>query len=271
VTTLGLEGMTAIVTGAASGIGRATAKIFSDLGVSVLCADLNAAGCDEVVASIRHSSPGARSFTVDISDEAGVASMCDAAIETWGKLDIIVNCAFLSDPDIIRHDGAVGDLQADIWDRSMAVNARGPMLVCKHAVRVMLPRQTGSIVNVSSTHSIVGELGATSYGMAKAAVNSLTRYVATQYGKSGIRCNTVVPGPTRTPSLLNNVSEGLQAILEGAALTPFLGEPEDLAHAIVFVSSPWARYITGEAICVNGGRTIHAPTFAQEMASAPGS
>jgi NAD(P)-dependent dehydrogenase (short-subunit alcohol dehydrogenase family) len=263
---LELEGKTAVVIGAASGIGRATVELYAELGVPVLCADLNGDGAEAVASAIRASGADARSFQVDTADEGQVSAMVDAAVEAWGQLDILVNCAQAAGETAMR-DGAVGDMDLDLWEKSFAVLARGPMLGCKHAVRVMLPRGTGSIVNVSSSHSLIGELGQTAYGAAKGAVNSLTRYVATQYGKAGIRCNTVVPGPTLTPALVDNTSEELRQMLMDSALTPYLGEPQDLARSIVFVSSPWARYITGEIICANGGRTVHAATYAQELAS----
>lgn len=266
---LELEGKTAVVTGAASGIGRATVELYGELGVSVLCADLDAEGAEAVASAIRSKGGDARSFEVDIADEDRVSAMIDAAVDAWGQLDILVNNAALTGRDVAARDGRVGEMEPDVWEKSMSVTLRGPMLGCKHAVRVMVPNGSGSIVNVSSTHSLLGELLHTAYGVAKGAVNTLTRYVATQYGKAGIRCNTVVPGPTLTPALADNVpTEQLQILLD-SALTPYLGDPVDLARTIVFVSSPWARYITGDTISCNGGRAVHVGSYAQERASHP--
>jgi NAD(P)-dependent dehydrogenase (short-subunit alcohol dehydrogenase family) len=159
-------------------------------------------------------------------------------------------------------DGWIAELEAEIWDRTMAVNLRGPMLGCKYAIPAMLARGGGSIIQTSSASGLAGDLTRAAYSASKAGLDSLTRSVATQYGKQGIRCNSIAPGVIATPAVAANVpKEALDAYL-GSTLTPRLGLPEDIAAAVVFLASDDSVFITGQVLSVDGGLLAHHPSVA---------
>jgi NAD(P)-dependent dehydrogenase (short-subunit alcohol dehydrogenase family) len=258
----GLSGRVAIVTGAASGIGRASALARARAGASVLVADVDAAGAARVAAEVGDAGGRALGRRTDVSDPDSAAAMVAAAVEGFGGLDILHNNAALTDPAVIGADGELAELDLSVWERTLAVNLRGPMLGCKYALPRMLERGGGSIVNTSSASGLTGDLLRVAYGVSKAGVDALTRYVATQYGKRGIRCNAIAPGVIATPALEKNVAPELIAIFEQSHLTPRLGSPEDVAALVVYLASDAAGFITGQILCVDGGLLAHHPTFA---------
>jgi NAD(P)-dependent dehydrogenase (short-subunit alcohol dehydrogenase family) len=257
-----LAGRVAIVTGAASGIGRATALALAREGAAVVVADLNAEGARQVAAEIEAAGGRARGQAADVANEASVAAMVEAAVETFGGLDVLHNNAAASDPALMGGDGEVTALSLETWERTLAVNLRGPMLGCKHAIPRMLERGGGAIVNTSSASGLTGDLVRTAYGVSKAGLDGLTRYVATQYGKRGIRCNAIAPGVIATPALAANVPPELIAVYERSHLTPRLGTPEDIASMVVFLASDEAAFITGQVLSVDGGLLAHHPAVA---------
>ena len=185
------------------------------------------------------------------------------AVEVFGGLDLLHNNAATSDPAVMSRDAAVADLTVEVWDRVLAVNLRGPMLGCKHAIPRLLERGGGAIVNTSSVSGLVGDLSRSAYGVSKAGLDSLTRYVATQYGKQGIRCNAIAPGVIETPALVANVPAEQIAAYERSHLTARLGQPEDVAAAVVFLASDAGAFVTGQTLRVDGGLLAHHPTFAE--------
>jgi NAD(P)-dependent dehydrogenase (short-subunit alcohol dehydrogenase family) len=265
-----LAGKVAIVTGAASGIGRATALRMAREGAAVLVADLNGAGASAVAEEIAAAGGRAAGHAADVAEEASVVAMVEAAVAHFGGLDILHNNAAASDPALMSRDGDVADLEVAVLDRTLAVNLRGPMLGCKHAIPRMLARGGGAIVNTSSASGRVGDPVRTAYGVSKAGLDSLTRYVATQYGKRGIRCNSIAPGVIATPALAANVPPEMIAIYERSHLTPRLGRPEDIAAAVVFLASDDAAFITGQTLGVDGGLLAHHPAFGEFLALAGG-
>lgn len=262
----GLAGRVAIVTGAASGIGRASALALARAGASVLVADVDAAGASRVAEEIGDAGGRALGRRADVSDPDSVIAMVAAAAEGFGGVDILHNNAALTDPAVIGADGELAELDLSVWERTLAVNLRGPMLGCKYALPRMLERGGGSIVNTSSASGLTGDVARVAYGVSKAGVDALTRYVATQYGKRGIRCNAIAPGVIATPALEKNVAPELIAIFEQSHLTPRLGNPEDVAALVVFLASDAAAFITGQILCVDGGLLAHHPTFASVRA-----
>jgi NAD(P)-dependent dehydrogenase (short-subunit alcohol dehydrogenase family) len=263
-----LAGKVAIVTGAASGIGRATALLMAREGAAVVVADLNGAGANTVANEIEAAGGRAVGQAADVADEASVVAMIEAAAKHFGGLDVLHNNAAASDPALMSRDGDVADLDIAVFDRTLAVNLRGPMLGCKHAIPRMLARGGGAIVNTSSAAALVGDPVRTAYGASKAGLDSLTRYVATQYGKRGIRCNSIAPGVIATPALAANVPPEMIAIYERSHLTPRLGKPEDIAAAVVFLASDDAAFITGQTISVDGGLLAHHPAFGEFLLAA---
>lgn len=254
-----LAGRVAIVTGAASGIGRATAIALADAGAAVLVADLNAAGAEEVADAIRAAGGQAAAQGVDVGEEASVALMVEAAVNHFGGLDILHNNAADSSPELMSRDAAIAELDAEVWDRTMRINLRGPMLGCKYAIPRMIERGGGVIVNTSSASGLVGDDSRAAYSASKAGLQSLTQSVATQYGKAGIRCNAIAPGVIATPALKANVPEEVVSVYANNTLTPRLGRPEDIAAAVVFLASSEAAFITAQVLSVDGGLLAHHP------------
>jgi NAD(P)-dependent dehydrogenase (short-subunit alcohol dehydrogenase family) len=257
-----LRDRVAVVTGAARGIGRASARALAVAGARVVVADLDRDGAESVAKEIRDADGEAFAVCVDVSEEETIAAMIEDTLERFGGLDILHNNAAASDMATGSRDGALVDLEVEVWDRAMAVNLRGPMLGCKHAIPVMLRRGRGSIIQTSSASGLCGDLARAAYSASKAGLDSLTRSVATQYGKQGIRCNSIAPGVVETPALAANVPPEALAAYLGSSLTPRLGKPEDIAAAVVFLASDDAAYITGQVLSVDGGLLAHHPTVA---------
>ena len=256
----------AIVTGGGSGIGRASALALARAGAAVLVADIAADAAERVAAELRAAGGHVHAQQADVSDEASVAAMVAAAVARFGGLDVLHNNAAATGWEVLGGDGEITRLDLAIWERSLAVNLRGPFLGCKHAIPEMLKRGRGSIVNTSSASGLTGDLVRTAYGVSKAGVDGLTRYVATQYGKRGIRCNAIAPGVIETPALRQNVPPEQVALFERHHLTPRLGTPEDIAAAVVFLASDDAAFITGQVLSVDGGLLAHHPTVAEVRA-----
>ncbi|HPG24879.1 MAG: SDR family oxidoreductase [Spirochaetaceae bacterium] len=257
-----LEGRSALVTGGASGIGRASARRLAAEGARVAIGDLDEAGAAAVVQEIEAEGGHAIARRVDVSDEAAFRALIDETVEAFGRLDVLHNNAAALGRVAIGGDDEVEHLAVDVWDRTFAINARSVLIGCKHAIPRMLEQGGGSIVNTSSGAAILGGLSGTAYASSKAAVNCLTQYVAAQYGKRGIRCNAILPGLIMTPAVaVGMTSESVEMILDHH-MTPEAGRPEDIAAMVAFLASDEARYVTGQLIRVDGGITSHAPTYA---------
>jgi NAD(P)-dependent dehydrogenase (short-subunit alcohol dehydrogenase family) len=260
-----VEGKVAIVTGGGSGIGAATSKLLASEGAAVCVADLIGERAQQVADEIVAAGGRAIGVAADVSIEADVIAMVAAAVEAFGGLDVLHNNAALTDPDLFAPDQRITEMPVDTWDLTMAVNVRGPMLGCKHAIPRMIERGGGSIVNMSSTSSRLGDHTRTAYGVSKAAVNTLTNYVATQYGLDGIRCNTISPGPILTPALRNNIPPDVANVIQRNVLTPRLGEPDDIAHLVLYFASDESAYVTGQYIGCNGGLDAHQPHLGERI------
>jgi NAD(P)-dependent dehydrogenase (short-subunit alcohol dehydrogenase family) len=259
-----LDGKVGIVTGSGSGIGRATATRLAREGARVVVADINEDTARETVAQIEAAGGEARAQWVDVSDEAAVAAMCQAAVDGFGRLDLLHSNA--ADVTIVPRDLDVITMEVEVWDRTMAVNLRGALLGAKHALPHMLAAGGGAIVNTSSDAGQFGDLSRVAYGASKAGIDSLTRYIATIYGKQGVRCNAVSPGVVATPSLAANVPADQIEMFERSTVTPTLGKPDDIAGVVVFLLSDEARFITGQVINVDGGMRMHTPLFGEQIA-----
>ena len=256
-----LDGKVAIVTGGASGIGRATSELFAREGAAVVVADLDEARAKAVVASIEESGGTALAQPVDVAVEASVQSMVQAAVGTFGALHVLFNNAADTSLDAMLRDGMVADMDVATWDHAMAVDLRGAMLGCKHAIPQMVAAGGGSIINTASNQGILGDLSQTAYAAAKAGVIMLTKSVATQYGAAGVRCNAVSPGAVRTPALERACPPEVIAEIATHSVVPRVGEPEDLARAVLFLASDEAAYISGQVLPVDGGQMSHLPHF----------
>jgi NAD(P)-dependent dehydrogenase (short-subunit alcohol dehydrogenase family) len=257
-----LEGLIAVVTGGASGIGRATAEAMAREGASVVVADRDTERAAEVVAGIRKDGGRGASVVVDIADESSVIAMVEQIVGRHATIDVLVNSAAITDRAHQAQDTTVVDMDVRTWNHTLAVDLTGTMLVCKHVLPHMVARGNGAIVNVSSNSALGGDLGLSGYAAAKAGINSLTRSIATAFGKSGVRCNTVSPAAIEGPTFAANVPRPLIEAMRANCLLPYLGRPSDVAATIVFLASAEARFVTGQLLCVDGGLLSQLPHVA---------
>src|SRR3954447_10269084 len=241
-----LDGKVAIVTGAGSGIGEATARLMAREGASVVVADLDQAEAERVAAEL----DAAVHVEVDVSDEESVERMIETAVLSFGRLDVLHNNA--TDSSLNAVDTDITTLDMSVFDRLVAVNLKGQFLGCKHAIPVMLAGGGGSIVNTASIDGFVGRGVRAAYGASKAGVVLLTKSVASQYGSRGIRCNAVAPGFTVTPATEGIPPDALEAVAKSYPM-PRLCRPEDVASAVVFLASEEAAFVNGTTLMVDGG------------------
>lgn len=256
------SGRVAVVTGGGAGVGAATSKLFAAEGAAVVVADIDGTAADVVAASITAAGGAASGFTVDVSDEDAVAALMAAAMERYGRLDVLYNNAAVLSPEVHLRDLDLVDLDLEVWERTMAVNTRGVMLGCKHAVPPMRAGGGGAIVNAASVSGLLGDDVRAAYGASKAAVIGLTRYVASMYGRHGIRCNSVAPGLIMTDTARAVLTERHYAELAAERLLPWAAEPDDIAATVAWLASDEARCITGQTLVVDSGTTAHRPGHA---------
>ncbi len=248
-----LDGKVAVITGAASGIGAATAKRFAAEGAAVVVGDLNEAGGRAVVEACLQAGGRAAFQAVDVSREADVAALVRRAVDDYGRLDVLFNNAGLG--------GAIGPLESvsvDDWDRTQAVLLRGVFLGIKHAIVPMRAVGGGSIISTASIAGIRAGAGPHAYSAAKAAVINLTRTAAVELAKDSIRVNCICPGGIHTPLLSSRFpggAEGLTPLLAMLQPLPRAGYPEDIAAMALFLASDEAGFVTGASMVVDGGFT----------------
>ena len=250
----------AIVTGAGSGIGAATARLLASEGAAVTVADLDAARAGTVCDAITADGGVARVQVVDVSDPEAVATMVADTVAAFGGLDVLHNNAAAIDQNALDQDVVTGDLE--VWERVLAVNLRGPVLGCRFAIPAMLERGGGAIVNTASAAAFYGSRSLAAYGTSKAGVVALTRYVATAYADRGIRCNAVAPGVVVDRATQDAVGTGLGsrlALYAAGHLVGRLGYPEEIAAAVSYLASDDAAFVTGECLRIDGGLTVPSP------------
>ena len=242
-----------MVTGGASGIGRATCRLFGREGATVLVADVNDDGGQAVAREIADAAGRAAFRRLDVTREADWAEAVAAVVSAHGRLDVLVNNAGRAGPPARARAEAVQ--QAD-WDLILAANATSVMLGTKHAIPAMRRTGGGSIVNVVSIYAIVGSASGTAYHASKGAARALTRAAAVQYASERIRVNAVFPGFVETAMTAQfHAQPGVRE--ERAALTPLgrLAEPEDIAPGILYLASDEAGFVTGTELVIDGGMT----------------
>lgn len=260
-----LEQRSAIVTGAAAGIGRATAHRLAAEGARLLLADIDEVGLHAATEEIVAAGGTAKGMRTDVGEEAELAAAVTACVDTYGGVDILINNAAAVGSDVLGRDRDVLTMTVELWDRTLEVDLRSQMLACRFVVPHMLAAGRGAIVNVSSVAGMSGDFVRVAYSAAKAGTIALTQYVATMYGKQGIRCNAIAPGLV--------LSEAAERALPGETidrltdnhLTPRIGVPDDIAAVIAFLASDDAAFVTGEVLRADGGALSHLPTFAQDL------
>jgi NAD(P)-dependent dehydrogenase (short-subunit alcohol dehydrogenase family) len=257
-----LAGKVAIIAGAAFGIGRATATIMAREGARVIVADYDADTAGIAAEAIRQSGGDAHAVHFDATSEESVRELIARAKARYGRIDIMHNNVGGTEPG---KDVNVVELDLAAWDRILKLTLHSALYGCRHVIPVMLEGGGGAIVNTASMSGVIGDAGLTAYGAAKAGVISLTRYVATQYGRRNIRCNAVAPGLIITERANEVVAPPVQKIFEEHNLVPRNGRPEDIGHVVAFLASEEAAFITGQTITVDGGAFTHGPTLVDMM------
>jgi NAD(P)-dependent dehydrogenase (short-subunit alcohol dehydrogenase family) len=248
-----LDGKVALITGGASGMGMVAAKLFASEGARVVLTDVNDAAGETIAAAIVGSGGEARYVHADVSKETDARSMVAAAVDGFGGLHILYNNAGI----MLAEDGSVDATEESIWDRTLAINVKGVAFGCKYGVPAMIASGGGSIINVAS---FVAWLGAatsqTAYTASKGAVLAMTREIAVEYARKGIRCNALCPGPIETPLLMQLLSDDAKRQRRFVHIPMGrLGQAEELAKAALFLASDDASFMTGASLIVDGGLT----------------
>jgi len=249
-----LAGKSALVTGGASGIGRATALVMAREGARVLVADLPGPGAEATVSMIRDAGGEARTVTADVTVAAEVEAMVAAAVSAWGRLDCAFNNAGIAPAAVGSGGQRVGDLSQRAWEGMLAVNLTGVWLCMKHELAQMERQGGGAIVNTASIAGLVGLPGSGAYVAAKHGVVGLTKAAAIDHAAAGVRVNAVCPGYVETPMIAESMARRGGQIV-ATVLLKRLGTANEVAEAVVWLCSDRAAFVTGTALTVDGGYT----------------
>jgi NAD(P)-dependent dehydrogenase (short-subunit alcohol dehydrogenase family) len=249
-----VEGKACVVTGAGSGIGRAIAQRLAEEGGKVLCVDINFESVSKTVEEISQAGFTAAAIAADVSNPSQVNGFVNRCVELYGQIDILVNNAGVNLPGLLH------EVSDELIDRTLNVNVKGAMYGCRAAIPFMLKSGGGSIVNISSVNGLVSEPFLSVYSASKGAVVMLTRGVALDYAKQGIRCNAICPGWVDTPinyahaEMLGGLDK-VYASIDSFQPIGRPGEPREIAHLALFLASDEASFMTGSIIAADGGMT----------------
>ena len=246
---MGFENKVAVVTGAASGIGKATAEALAEAGATVICGDIDPDKGEAAAAAIRNKDQKAEFLRVDMTDEASINAFAEAVQAKAGAVDILVNGAGWG------QTRPFWETTPDLWDKLIALNFVGPMKLAKALLPKMMERGSGKIVNIASDAGRVGSLGETVYSGAKGGLIAFTKSLARETARYNINVNCVCPGPTETPLLFAVPAKHLELFKKAIPFRRF-GKPSEIADAVVFFASDRASYITGQVLSVSGGLTM---------------
>jgi NAD(P)-dependent dehydrogenase (short-subunit alcohol dehydrogenase family) len=248
-----LKDKVAVVTGAGSGIGRATAELFVAEGAAVVASDWNARTLDEVVGALRASGGAIVAVQGNVALRADAEAMIDRAVADFGRLDVLVNNAGTMD-----YNHGVGSVPDEVWERLLAINLTGPMYTSRRAVQRMLASGGGAIVNVVSAAGNSGAVAGAAYTSTKHGLLGLTRNTAWMYARQGIRCNAILPGGVST-SIVSGTdpqqwdSAGTERVRTFLATMPTMLEPLDIARLALFLAGDESRHVNGAAVTADGG------------------
>jgi len=243
----------AFITGGAGGIGMACAERFIAEGAKVIVADLFG---DAARKAADRLGPEALGLGVDIGDEASVREGMAAAIRHFRRIDILFNNAALTNPASMNLDTDVVNVPMDIWNNTLHVNLTGTMLCCRHAIPHMAENGGGTILNTASGAGLAADVTRVAYGVSKAGMIALTKYVATHHGHQGIRANAICPGPVITPLSLD-IGGDMMPLVKRQTPLGKLGAPKDIAALATFLVADESEYINGEIITIDGGTMAH--------------
>lgn len=249
-----LRGKVAIVTGAGSGIGRASAVRFAAEGATVVVADLRGDRAERCAADITAAGGAALAHRVDVADPAEVAAMVATAHGTFGRLDVVFSNAAMT------RVGTAVDLPIEDWAAMWATNVSAIFTAAKHAIPIMAGQGGGCLLSTASVSGLLADTAQVGYAATKAAVISLTRALAVDHAADGIRANCICPGMTATPPMLHGLRADPRLDRHGASVPPWgrLAEPEEIAAAAAWLCSDEASYVTGQALVVDGGLTAQS-------------
>ncbi|MER2191531.1 MAG: SDR family oxidoreductase [Solibacillus sp.] len=246
-----LQEKVAIITGAAQGIGKATAQLFAQHGAKVVVADIQIEKANDTVTEIIANGGNAMAIKVDITSATDIEQVFLQTVKEYGKIDIVVNNAGFMD-----NFSPVGDMQDDYWTKVIEINLTGTMRMCRAAVQAFLPQQHGVIINLTSAAGLSGARAGVAYTTAKHGIIGLTKNTAFMYADQGIRCNALAPGGVNTEMgtvFKNPNALGQQKVGSGAMNAPKLAEPIHIANVILLAASEQASFINGAVIPVDAG------------------
>lgn len=254
------DGRVAIVTGGANGMGEAVVHTLSRRGAVVVIADKDVERAALVADEAGRGGREVVSIPTDVRDEEQVRGLVAKVVADYGRIDFLDNNAAALeltafDPDLVG-------VTSETFEATMRGNVLAPFLCCKYVIPEMLKLGAGSIVNMASVTGLLGETTLTAYGVSKAGIIQLTRMVAVQYGKQGIRCNAIAPSLVNTRNNLTYMPKEFWPIYERHHLTPYIGEPQDIANVVAFLASDESRFVTGAVIPVDGGASAAASIVA---------
>lgn len=246
-----MDNNVALVTGAASGIGRASALALAREGAAVCLSDVNVDGGEETAEMIIKNGGKAFFVNCDVTDEADVEAMVKATVDTFGRLDVAVNNAGIAG-DLVKR---IHQVENDIFDRIMNINVKGVWLCMKAELPVMLEQGAGSIINIASVAGLIGAPKGAAYTASKHAVVGLTKSAAIEYAKRGIRVNAVCPGYTDTPMVsgVTDIAPEMRDITIRAIPMKRLGKPEEIAEGVLWLASDASSFVTGHQLVMDGG------------------
>lgn len=249
-----LEQKTAIVTGAASGMGKAIALLFSQEGANVVVADLKQNEIDEVVNIITANGGNAIGVVCDVASETEVGALIDAAIKKFSTIDVLVNNAGIMDDFM-----PVEKVTNELWSRVMNVNVNGPFYACRLAIPVMLKQGSGAIVNITSVGGLCGSRAGVTYTTSKHAIVGLTKNIGFTYAQKGIRCNAIAPGGVNTNIGKNMKPDpfGYERCTSGAGSMPRMGEADEIARTALFLACNDSSFLNGTVVTADGGWTAY--------------
>ncbi|CAM4197242.1 NAD(P)-dependent dehydrogenase (Short-subunit alcohol dehydrogenase family) [Novosphingobium lubricantis] len=263
-----LNDRVAIVTGSGANIGEACARALAGAGAHVVLADINLAAAQAVADDIVKNGGSAMAHVLDLAEESSVIALVDAVMARFGRIDILHNNAADTRPDFMAKDHSIPDMTVEVWDRTFAINTRGPMLMIKHVAPHMIAGGGGSIINTGSGSAILGDVFHPAYSTSKGALHTLTRNVAAQLGRHNIRCNAVLPGLVLSKGAREIMTDGEIDFIQRHVMLPRQSRPEDIAGPVLFLASDAGSFVTAQVFSADGGIVHHAPYFADVMAAA---